>query len=696
MSPTEIGPVRLRNRIVFSAHGTKMSTRGVPDERLVAYHEARARGGVGLIICEAASVHETAGGSSSYAVAYTDDCIPGYRRIAGAVHRHGTKIFGQLYHPGRGDIAGGSDDGTIFPIYAPSAIACESKQLTPRAMPVGLVREIVRSYGEAARRMAEAGLDGVEVMAHHSHLVSQFLNPRSNRRNDAYGGSFENRMRFLVEILHEVRAEIGDGFALGVRISGDEQATFGLRPDETNAIAQAVDRLGLVDYFSVNSGSCSAFDGSIHVVPPMAIEAGYVGKYSAAIKKVVTKPVIATGRINTPDLAEGIIASAKADLCGIVRGLICDPDLPSKAAADTPQTIRLCIGCNQACIGHSPKGAPISCIQYPESGRELQFGDLPPAARRCRVLVAGGGPAGLKAAAVAASRGHDVTLLEKRNELGGQAMLAAALPGREEFGGIVSNLVGEAERAGARLVPGVTVTRELVDREAPDVVIVATGVRRRTPDLGQNEVDAWRLFQILHDHAGEHRRRKLFWELGQANVGAEVVVVDSRLDWLAMGLAEQLALGGCKVRLAVLGYMPGQNIPKQVRDHWAGVLHRLGVEVLPYMRYLGAEGDTARFAHMTGGREVLVRPVDTVIHVAPPVPETELEESLSGYTGIVHIVGDCLAPRTAEEAVLDGLKAGATAELGPVRGLHLLDRAVVTPQARIAMHTTTPLQASKL
>ncbi|WP_159587780.1 FAD-dependent oxidoreductase [Chelativorans xinjiangense] len=684
-SPIAIGRVTLRNRIVSSAHGTDMSSNGLPSERIVAYHEARARGGAGLIISEAASVHETAVGTGRYATAHTDACIPGYRRLAEAVHRHGTAIFGQLYHPGRSSIAGSTQDGTIAVMYAPSAIPAEIKHFTPRAMPTSLVRDVVRSYGDAARRMVEAGLDGVEVMAHHSHLVSQFLNPRSNRRSDVYGGSFDGRMRFLIEILREIRASVGEAIALGVRISCNEQATSGLRPDETRRIAQAVNGLGLVDYFSINSGSVAAYDGSIHVVPPMAIKAGYIGAYSAMIRDVVTKPVIASGRINTPELAEAIIASGKADLCGMVRAMICDPELASKVAAGAAETIRVCIACNQACIGHSNKGASLSCIQYPESGRELQFGNLIPANEPCRVLVAGGGPAGLKVAATAAARGHTVTLFERAREFGGQALLAAALPGRAEFGGLVSNLIGEAERAGAQLVPGVAVTRELVEREAPDVVIVATGATGRRPnaDAEPDGADASKILGILRDNAGAHRKRKLSLELAEAGVGKDVLIVDRRLDWVAMGLAEQLARGDCRVRLAVLGYMPGQNIPKHVRDHWAGVLHQLGVVVMPYMRFLDLSGDAARLAHMTGGGESMVRPVDTIIDVAPFIADTALEESLVGYSGNVHVIGDCLSPRTAEEAVFEGLKAGTAAELEQRRSLHLLGGADIPVPVRL-------------
>ena len=641
-SPFTLRGVTLRNRIVSTAHGTYMSSGGLANERIGAYHEARARGGVGLIICEAASVHATALGAGRYASAHTDECIVPYRRVVDRIRAHGAAVFGQLYHPGRGDIAGSSDDGSVSVAYAPSALASERNQLTPRPMSLALIREVVGAYGDAAGRMCEAGFQGIEVMAHHGHLVSQFLNPRINRRGDGYGGSASARLRFLREILETVRSRIRDDMPLGVRICADEMDDVGLRPAEALSVCRSLARSGLADYLSINLGSTSSFRGGVHVTAPMAFAPGYIAPHARAIRSAVGLPVLATGRINEPRIAERLLADGAADLCGMTRAQICDPELADKAREGRSAAIRVCIACNQACIGHGAKGAPISCIQYPESGREQTCLPRPRAARRLRVLVAGGGPAGLKAAAVAAECGHRVALFETKERLGGQVLIAARLPGRSEFAGLAANLAGEARRAGVEIVTGQALTRALVEERKPDLLVVAAGAKEhRPPAEGDGHVvTAWQV------------------ALDEVEVGRRVVVADSRLDWTALGVAEKLARGGCAVRLAVIGDVPGQNVPLGVRSHALGELDTLGVEILPHLKLLGSSGGAARFRHTLSARTVELSGVDTLVVAAGAIQDSTLEGELAGYPGAVRYAGDCLAPRSAEEAVLEGLRAG--------------------------------------
>ena len=641
-SPLTLRGVTLRNRIVSTAHGTFMSSGGLANDRIATYHEARARGGVGLIICEAASVHDTATGAGRYAAAHTDACIEPYRRIVERIRTHGAAAFGQLYHPGRGDIAGSSDDGTVAVAYAPSALPCERNQIVPRAMTSTLIQKVVGSYGAAAARMREAGFQGVEVMAHHGHLVSQFLNPRINRRGDEYGGSERARFRFLREVLEAVRARLDDDMPLGVRVCADEMDEVGLHADEALAVCRAIESTGLADYLSINLGSTSSMRGGVHVVAPMALPPGYIAPYARAIRSAVDLPVIATGRINEPRVAERLLAEGAADLCGMTRAQICDPELAAKAREGRADTVRVCIACNQACIGHGAKGAPISCIQYPESGREQTFHPRPRAARRLRVFVAGGGPAGLKAAAVAAECGHTVTLYEAGEEWGGQALVAARLPGRAEFRRLATNLAGEARRAGVEIITGAMLTPALVHEKGPDAVIVATGARDRPvpAELDGDVVTAW---QVVLD---------------KTDVGHHVVIADRRLDWSALGAAEKLARAGCDVRLGVIGDVPGQNVPAGVRSHALGELDSLGVEVRPHLALAGFGDGVARFRHTLSAREVSLSGVDTLVLAEGPVSDTSLEEGLADYPGIIRFAGDCLSPRSAEEAVLEGLRAG--------------------------------------
>lgn len=644
-SPLQVGPVTLKNRIFSTGHDTTLPTNGLINDALVAYHRARAEGGAGLIVVQVAAVHDSARYSSHVLMAMSDDCIPGYRRVAEVCHEFGCKVFGQAFHPGREIIE--SQDGTVPVAYAPSAVPNERFHVMPRPMSKRMIREVIAGYGDAARRMREAGLDGVEIVASHGYLPAQFLNPRVNRREDEYGGSDENRLRFLREIIADIRTKVGQDFVVGMRISGDEKDHDGLTAEEVLAACKALDGdAGGLDYYNVIAGSSASFAGAIHIVPPMAVENAYVAPFAAATKAVVSKPVFVAGRINQPQEAEKVLAAGQADLIGMTRAMICDPAMANKAAAGRLDDIRACIGCNQACIGHFHLGYPISCIQYPESGRELVYGTRRPAARRKKVLVVGGGPAGMKAAAVAAERGHDVTLHEAEGQLGGQARLAQLLPGRMEFGGIITNLAREMELAGVKVVKNSRVDAALVAREAPDAVVLATGaVPRRPPIEGdadaQHLVDAW---QVLR---------------GEANVGPSVVVADWRCDWIGLGIAEKLARDGCRVRLCVNGYMPGQTIQPYVRDGWVGTLHKLGVEIIPYVRLFGADADTVYLQHTTSGEPVVIEEVDTLVLSLGHERVAALEDALADYPGELHLIGDCLAPRTAEEAVFEGLKVAS-------------------------------------
>jgi len=643
MTPLQLGPATIANRIVSTGHDTGMAGEGgAPGDQLIAYQRARARGGAGLIVIQVATVHPTAFYTSHILQAHTDYCIPGYTRLAAAIHEHGTTCFGQLFHPGREIL--GSADGTMAVPWSSSAVPNERYHIKPRPITKAQIDEIIRGYADAAARLQTAGLDGVEIVASHGYLPAQFLSAKINQRTDDYGGDLDNRLRFLREVLQAVRQRVGPGMTVGCRISGEDLDGVGLEIDESTAACTALAKAGLVDYLSVVAGSSATRPGSYHIVPPMTSEAGYTAPFGRAIKERVDVPVIVTGRINQPQIAEQIIARGDADACGMTRAMICDPDMPRKARNGQSDDIRACIACNQACIGHFFMGAAISCIQNPVTGRERDFEAMAPAAPAQKVLVAGGGPGGMKAAAVAAARGHRVTLCEAGPQLGGQALLAQLLPGRAEFGGIVTNLTHEMEKAGVAVRRNTRVDRALVEAEAPDVVIVATGARPSEPALegeGSHVVNAW---QVLK---------------GEANVGQSVVIADWRCDWIGYGLAEKLALDGCRVRLALNGAQLGESVMQYMRDHAAGRMFTLGVEVIPYARLYGADGDTIYLEHVMAKQPIICDGVDTLVTALGHEAEDSLAAELEGLDIDIHLIGDCLAPRTAEEAVLEGLKVAA-------------------------------------
>ena len=634
-SPVTIARTEIRNRIVFTGHHTHLAD-GLVSDDLVAYHETRAAGGAGLIVVEIATIHDTGVFAANCLDARSADCIPGYRRLAGAVRRHGARLFGQLFHPGREVQA--RTDGLMATAIAPSPVANERFHIMPRAMSGALIEEVIEGFAQGAGYLAEAGLDGVELVASHGYLPAQFLNPRLNLRDDAWGGSFDRRLRFVEETLSAMRAAIGDA-TLGMRISGDElDPAQGLTADDVEDIAGALAHR--LDYISVVAGMSSTLGASIHIAAPMGIPAGYIAPLARRVKEASGLPVIATGRINQPQIAEGILASGDADLCGMTRAMISDPAMALKALEGRFDDIRACIACNQACIGHSHKGVAISCIQNPASGRERRYGTCLPSRIARSVMVAGGGPAGLKAAAVAASRGHRVTLHEAGDVPGGQACHAAMLPGRAEFGGLVQNLEHEARSAGAEIRTGSTVTPRLVEECEPDAVIVATGARPWRPPI-----------------EGEAHVVEAIALLDGANVGHSVVIADGRADWTGLGLAEMLAEAGHRVRLVVNGAMAGELLQLYVRNHHVGRLRRLGVDIITHARLFGADDDVAYFQDTLTGEAIILEEMDSLVLSLGPVPHDDLGLGLEAAGRPFVRIGDCLAPRSAEEAVLEGLEA---------------------------------------
>ncbi len=651
LRPLRLGPVVVRNRIVFCAHLTNYARDGRPSPQHAAYYAARARGGAGLIITEEHSTHPTDWPYEKLIHGFDPGVVPGYRRITDAVHRHGTPIFAQLNHNG------GQASGMYsrLPVWAPSPVPDPMFREVPKPVTHAEIREIIEGYATVARHCRQGGFDGVELQCSHSSIVRGFLSAATNHRSDSYGGPLANRARFLLEVLAAVRAEIGTGMALGVRLCGDELMAGGITLDQATEVAKMAEDTGHVDYINTSIGVATS---SLYMIEAsMAVPPGYALFIPSALRKTVRLPVVGVGRFKDPVQADRALAEGHADLIGVVRGQIADPDFAAKARAGRAEDIRLCLSCNQECVGRMGLGRWLGCIENPRAGREAV--PLPrQAGRPRRVMVAGGGPGGLQAAISAARRGHDVTVNERDDDLGGQVRIAARVPGRAEFGDLIRNQIAECRRAGVAIRTGVTVDVAAVRAERPDVVIVATGARPDRP--------YWAHCLPVTAPAICDVRDVLD---GSAHPQGRVLVVDDLGFHQATGTAEALADRGCEVELVTSGMVAGQDLGITLdMETWWLRATRKGIAQTTDTMIAGVVPGGVTTQHLATGAPGQ-RLVDWVVLAVQQAPADELyfdvKELVLGELGRsgggieVHRVGDCLAPRRAHAAVIDGDRVGA-------------------------------------
>ena len=638
----QLGTVLVPNRIVSTAHATAYARDGIPTERLIAYHEARAKGGVGLIITGATVVHPTSPYDEYNLLCNVDDrIIPAYQQMAKAVQKYGSRIMAQLSHMGRS----GETDDSRYPLYGPSAIADEIRREPPAAMDVELIEEIIEAYGKAAARAREGGLDGVEIHGGHSSLVAQFMSPYANQRTDAYGGSRKKRLEFVMQVSRAIRKNVGEDFTVGLRLSGDEFVDGGLTLDVVKENARDLEATGMLDFIDVTAGTDSNMHSYYIHYSPMFVPMGNLTHLSAAIKEVVSLPVITVGRINDPVFAEKILADGLADLVGMTRAALCDPDFPQKAREGRLDDIRHCIACNQGCFKRIFKAQPITCIQNPAAGKEKEFGPLHKAAEVRKVVVVGGGPAGLETARIAAERGHQVILLEKDTSLGGQIRLASQAPGRQEFGEVILYLSRQVEKAGVDIRLGVEGNVEKILGLTPDAAVIATGASPVIPDIAgarsAHGVTAW-------DILG-----------GKVPDGRRFAVIDGdKEDQVAVGTAEYLAdLGKAVEIISRLPYV-GKDLDIL---NFVPIYQRLlekGVKLTPHSGIAEISNQHIVLYNVYTGAQESRREVDVVVFAAGRVAEDRLYWDLKGKINDLYRIGDCLAPRSVLSAIGEGNRVG--------------------------------------
>ncbi|GLQ75646.1 oxidoreductase [Vibrio penaeicida] len=547
--PLNINNLTIRNRVVSTAHAEVYATEGgMTTERYVKYYEEKAKGGVGLSICGGSSVVSIDSPQSWWKSVNlsTDRIIPHFQNLADAVHKHGGHIMIQITHMGRRSRWDGGDWTTLV---SPSGIREPVHRATCKTIEPEEIERIIGDYAQAARRAKEGGLDGVELSAVHQHLIDQFWSPRVNKREDEWGGSFENRMRFGIRVLEAIREEVGRDFAVGLRICGDEFHPDGLTHDDMKEIATYYDKTGLVDFFGVIGSGCDTHNTLANVIPNMSYPPEPFLHLAAGIKEVVNVPVIHAQNIKDPNQAQRILEAGYVDFVGMTRAHIADPHLIAKIKMNQVDQIRQCVGANY-CIDRQYQGLDVLCIQNAATSRESTMPHIISKTDGVirKVVVVGGGPAGMEAARVCAERGHNVVLLEKAPELGGQITLAAKAPQRDQIAGITRWYALELARLNVEIHFDTEATEEIILSHSPDVTILAVG---GTPFIEQNP--KWGAQDGLVISS---------WDVlsGEIEPGKNVLVYDTICEFSGMSVADYLSSKGSLVELVTDDIKPGAAV----------------------------------------------------------------------------------------------------------------------------------------
>ena len=621
------------NRVVRTAHTTHQA---LASPEMVDYHLARARGGVGLTILGAASVHPSA---PMEIATHLDSVVAEYQRFMEALAPYDMKVMQQLWHPG----SAGHANALGGPLWSASDVPNPVRGRTPIPMTPGMIDDVVAGYAAAARRVKQGGLHGVEVHGGHNYLVSQFLSTATNRRSDEYGGSLENRLRLLREILVAIRSEVGPDFPVGVRLSSSDDVRGGLTPQDAHEAAQGIQ--SLVDFIDVSFGGYYRFNRMMATADGYPL--GYELDSSAQVTRGLEVPTIVTGRIMTVEHAEQIIESGVADMVSMVRALIADPDIVAKTLAGDEDRIRPCIGTNEGCV--ASRRGNFGCVVNPEAGQERLWTPASRPVGTRRVLIGGGGPAGLEAARTAALNGHEVTLLELTGQLGGQVHVAARAPYRSDFGMHVQWLEAEVRRLGVTIRLKTPIEPDVVAAIAPDVVVLAVGSTPRTDGFSASR-PAHRFSEV------QQRRLKTSWDVfgfgGSPGPCESVVVYDDAGDFEGVSVVEALLDRGCTVTLVTRHDTFGVGVPEPAstvqaaRDRLAGH-QRLTLLPNAVLRDVEAEGVEVEF--LGSGRGVRV-PADAVVVVGANASNSDVVETIrESFDGELHVVGDALVPGRLRE-----------------------------------------------
>ncbi|MDJ0721575.1 MAG: FAD-dependent oxidoreductase [Desulfobacterales bacterium] len=633
-SPLAIGAMTVKNRLLMSAMSINFGVdeNGFVTDQLSAYFEARARGGVGAMLVGGGAVHPTGIELPDLPRLWDDACIPSLARMVDTMRPYDVRFGVQLMHGGRQSY----HDQKVAPSPIPAPAVVKG---VPRELSVAEIQELVAAFGSAARRCREAGFDFIEVHAAHGYLINQFMSPNANQRRDAYGGCFDNRIRFLLELLQDIKTRAGSDFPVGIRINGDDYIADGWTLDDALRLAPVLEAHG-ADYLHVSAG---VYGSRELTIPSLYAPQGCFLHLAETVKRTVTIPVVAVGRIKQLDMADAVVAAGQADMVALGRALLADPEMPVKGL-EGRGSVRPCIGCCLGCIHAVLQLEPGGCVVNPDVGREYNLAEELPAATPRRVLVAGGGPAGMAAARMAALRGHRVTLVEAENQLGGLFRLASRAPGRQEAGDILKFFTDELECLDVDLRLETPLTEGLIDALAPDVALLATGSLPAMPVIrgfSKTRMPVYTVVEVMD---------------GEMPAGDRMLVLGGGQS--ALMLADYLAEAGKTVTVLNRGRHFAAEMSSNDRFYLRERLNRHGVEMHKNVAVDGFTSHGVRFrsqdrAHTLDG-------LDALVVSEGMTPIREARSLFKGREIDVHLIGDAREARNLMLAIGEGEEIART------------------------------------
>ena len=662
-TPLTIGSTPVKHRIMMTAETLDYAHDHILSDRHIAFYRERAMGGAALIITEQQGAHPVSKGSFFFGcTAWDKRVIPQYAKLAETVHAYGAKQFVQLFTPGV------HDKGTMIvdewhPLWAASRVPSVVHKETPMVMEQSHIDDLVQGFGESALNVQVAGLDGVEIHGAHSYGVGQFFSAAYNKRTDRYGGSVRKRCQLAIEIGQEIRKRVGRDFTVGLRLSFDEfMGEGGITPEQSEEQLEVLAATGLFDFFNISGGGYHTLHWA---VAPMGIKHGHMVPFGKRAREIVgdRARVFIVGRIIDLSMAEQIIEEGAADMVGMTRAQMADPFLVAKARAGREREIIKCVGANE-CVARLFENREVICMMNPVSGRERQWGqgtlNLVSTEAAKKVVVVGGGPSGMKLAAVAAKRGHRVILLEKERELGGHLNVLKQLLTRAEWHTAIDNLTREMETAGVEVRLGVHATKAMLAQEKPDVVVCATGSTYSTTGLSAYRSEREAIPGHQQENVIDVKTAVTRTLRDPASLGKRVMIVDETAAYLPLGLAEVLATQGrAEVEVITPHLFVGEDLLRTGDlAHLFPRLAAAGVKLTAQHFIEKIEGNTVEVYGIWGDQRRTVTNVDTIVIAMMRTPNDALFNEIRDSFPEVHRIGDALAPRKPAAVIYEGEKLG--------------------------------------